>query len=428
MARRACIIAVGNEVVHGFIVNTNSAWLARELGELGFDVAYHLSVNDRQDELTARLKAALSEGLFIVTTGGIGPTVDDNTRQSVAAALGVELKLDHDALAKLSERYAAVGRKFPQGSERQCKRPEGSKFIANAFGTASCFLARHGEGGIAVLPGVPRELKGIWAEELRAAVIEEFGLHERFFSRELRVFGIPESDLDLRVKSLLESKEAEGAILVDDAVMRLRWRVAATEQADADKILVPILDAARAELGDLVFAEGNIELETCTVDLLREKQLKVACAESCTGGMIAHLLTNVAGSSDVLLESAVTYSNDAKQRRLGVSAGTLKSHGAVSGETASEMVRGIQRESGADICVAVTGIAGPGGGSDAKPVGTVWLAAAMANEVRAWHLRVPGERELVKWRTARTALNTLRLAALHGKLPETIAHWVAPPA
>lgn len=114
MARRACIIAVGNEVVHGFIVNTNSAWLARELGELGFDVAYHLSVNDRQDELTARLKAALSEGLFIVTTGGIGPTVDDNTRQSVAAALGVELKLDHDALAKLSERYAAVGRKFPR--------------------------------------------------------------------------------------------------------------------------------------------------------------------------------------------------------------------------------------------------------------------------------------------------------------------------
>ena len=152
MTNRACIIAVGNEVVHGFIVNTNSAWLARELGELGFDVAYHLSVNDRESELVRRIKAALDEGLFVVTTGGIGPTMDDRTRQGAATALGVELKLDHDALAKLQERYAAMGRKFPEGSERQCMRPEGSKHIQNSFGTASCFLARDGTGGLAALP------------------------------------------------------------------------------------------------------------------------------------------------------------------------------------------------------------------------------------------------------------------------------------
>jgi nicotinamide-nucleotide amidase len=427
MTNRACIIAVGNEVVHGFIVNTNSAWLARELGELGFDVAYHLSVNDRETELVRRIKTALDEGLFVVTTGGIGPTVDDRTRQAAAKALDVELKLDHDALAKLHERYSAVGRKFPEGSERQCMRPEGSRFIHNAFGTASCFLARQGDGGIAVLPGVPRELKGIWAEELRAAIIEEFGLHERYFNREVRVFGIPESDLNNRVQEQLESDKAEGAILVDDAVMRLRWRVQASDQAEADKVLQPLIESVKAELGDLVFAEGDVELETCTVHLLAENGLKVACAESCTGGMIAYLLTNVPGSSDVLVESAVTYSNDAKTRRLGVETETLKAHGAVSEETAREMASGIKRETGADLCVAVTGIAGPGGGSEEKPVGTVWLAAAMGDIVRAWHLRVPGERELVKWRTARTALNTLRLAALHGKLPETIAHWVAPP-
>ncbi|MCA8911951.1 MAG: competence/damage-inducible protein A [Planctomycetes bacterium] len=427
MTNRACIIAIGNEVVHGFIVNTNSAWLARELGELGFDVAYHLSVNDRQEELVQRIKGALDEGLFVVTTGGIGPTVDDRTRQAAAQALDAELKLDHDALAKLHERYSAVGRKFPEGSERQCMRPEGSRFIHNAFGTASCFLARKGDGGIAVLPGVPRELKGIWGEELRAAIIEEFGLHERYFSREVRVFGIPESNLNNRVQEQLESAEAEGAILVDDAVMRLRWRVQAGDQAEADKVLQPLIESVRTELGDLVFAEGNVELETCTVHLLAEKGLRVACAESCTGGMIAHLLTNVPGSSDVLVESAVTYSNDAKVRRLGVKPETLEAHGAVSEETAREMAAGIKRESSADLCVAVTGIAGPGGGSDEKPVGTVWLAAAMSDEVQAWHLRVPGDRELVKWRTARTALNTLRLAALYGKLPETIAHWVAPP-
>ncbi|MCZ7605701.1 MAG: competence/damage-inducible protein A [Planctomycetota bacterium] len=431
MARRACIISIGNEVVHGFIVNTNSAWLARELAELGFDVAYHLAVSDREDDLAYRLKVALSEGLLVVTTGGIGPTVDDRTRQAAARALGLELKLDHDALARLHERYAAMGRKFPEGSERQCMRPEGATFIPNAFGTASCFLLRQGEGGIAVLPGVPRELKGIWAEEMRAAIIEQFGIGRRYFSRELRVFGIPESDLDLRAKTLLESREAEGAILVDDAVMRLRWRLPAEDQAEADKVLQPILDAARAELGDLVFAEGDIELEAATVKLLAEKGLKVACAESCTGGMIAHLLTNVPGSSDVLLESAVTYSDAAKVKRLGVKQATLDAHGAVSEQTALEMANGLLAQWPAkqrpDIAVAVTGIAGPSGGSEEKPIGTVWLAAVMGGQAKAWHLRVPGDRQLVKWRTARTAINTLRLAALHGKLPETITHWVAPP-
>lgn len=427
MQRRACIIAVGNEVVHGFIVDTNSAWLARELGELGFDVAYHLSVNDREKELARRLKAALDEGLFVITTGGVGPTVDDRTRQASAKALGAELELDHDVLAKLKERYAAMGRKFPQGSERQAMRPTGSIHINNAFGTASCFVSRHGEGGIAVLPGIPRELKGIWHEEMRRAIIEEFGLHQRWFTREARVFGLPESDLNNRVQSLLESDVAEGAILVDDAVMRLRWRVLAESSEQADTVLDELIGAAKDELGDLVFAEGDVSLEEATVCQLLDRKLKVACAESCTGGMIAHLLTNVSGSSGTLLESAVTYSNDAKMRRLGVKDETLEAHGAVSRETAEGMVTGVKKASGADLCVAVTGIAGPDGGSAEKPVGTVWLACAFGKDVRSWQLRVPGDRELVKWRTARAALNTLRLTALHGRLPETVTHWITPP-
>ena len=432
MGRRACIIAIGNEVVHGFIVDTNSAWLARELGELGFDVAYHLSVNDRQDELVKRLRAALDEGLFVVTTGGIGPTVDDRTRQAAAEALGIELQLDLDVLAKLKDRYAAMGRKFPDGSERQAMRPAGSSHINNAFGTASCFVAREGEGGIAVLPGIPRELKGIWQEEMRRVLIEQFGLHERWFSREVRVFGLPESDLNNRVQKLLESEAAEGAILVDDAVMRLRWRVLAESQEQADKVLGKLIAEAKAELGDLVFAEGDISLEQATVDLLLEKDLKVACAESCTGGMIGHLISSVDGSSGTLVESAVTYANEAKTSRLGVTQDTLNSAGAVSRETAEQMVRGLfdtwkSTDTPLDLAVSVTGIAGPGGGSDQKPVGTVWLACGYKGAVRSWQLRVPGDRALVKWRTARAALNTLRLTALHGKLPESIIHWMTPP-
>jgi nicotinamide-nucleotide amidase len=420
--RKAAIFAVGNEVVHGFIINSNAAWLARELSQLGFDVQYHMAVTDRESDVVAALSSALAEGCLVITSGGIGPTVDDRTREAAAKALGVPLELDHDDLARLHDRYAAMGRRFPEGSERQCMRPAGARLILNAFGTASCFLARKGEGGIAVLPGVPRELKGIWAEELRKALIEEFGLETAWQSRQLMVFGAPESDLNNRVRDLLERTDAEGAILVDDAVIRLRWRV----RGDA-ALLEPILAEARKRLGDLVFAEAEETLEGATVRLLNETGQRVACAESCTGGMVSHLLTNVPGSSNVLLEGAVTYSNEAKQRRLGVRAETLEQHGAVSEACALEMARGMLRDSGADITIATTGIAGPGGGTDDKPVGTVWIAAAMGANARAWKLRVPGDRELVKWRTARTALNTLRLAALHGKLPEQIAHWVTPP-
>lgn len=420
--RKAAIFAVGAEVVHGFIINSNAAWLARELSQLGFDVQYHLALPDRESDIVAAISEALADGCLIITSGGIGPTVDDRTREAAAKALGAPLELDHDDLARLHDRYAAMGRRFPTGSERQCMRPAGSRLVQNAFGTASCFLARKGEGGIAVLPGVPRELKGIWAEELRAALIEEFGLEAAWQSRLLMVFGIPESDLNNRVRDLLERNDAEGAILVDDAVIRLRWRV----RGEA-ALLEPILAEARARLGDLVFAEAEETLEGATVRLLNETGRRVACAESCTGGMVSHMLTNVPGSSNVLLEGAVTYSNEAKQRRLGVRAETLAQHGAVSEACALEMARGMLRDSGADIAIATTGIAGPNGGTDDKPVGTVWLAAAMGEAARAWRLRVPGDRELVKWRSARTALNTLRLAALHGKLPDQIAHWVTPP-
>lgn len=421
MSRKAVILAIGNEVVRGHVVDTNSAWLAQALADIGFDVHSHAAIPDDTAEIARRVKDSLAAGMLVIATGGIGPTVDDRTRQGVAEALGVALKLDLDDLARLQERYAAMGRKFPDGSERQCMRPEGSTLIPNAFGTASCFFARQ---GVAVLPGVPREMKGIWNEELRIALIEAFGLPGRWHTRELRVFGLPESDLNNRVADLLGD---EGAILVDDAVIRLRWRVLAETDEQADAALMPTLDEAVKRLGDLVVARGDTSLEQATVEALRGAGLKAACAESCTGGLIAHMLTNVPGSSDVLLESAVVYSNEAKQRRLAVKAETLAAHGAVSGETAAEMARGILASSGAGVAVATTGIAGPGGGSVDKPVGTVWIGAAMGDATRTWRLRVPGDRELVKSRSARTALNTLRLAAIHGKLPENIAHWVSPP-
>lgn len=420
-SRRAAVLSIGNEVVQGFLLNTNSQWLARELGDLGFDVAYHLCLLDREEELVWRLKAALDEGLFVVATGGIGPTEDDRTRHAAAKALGLELVLDHEALHDLHERYSQMGRAFPKGSEIQCMAPKGATTIRNAFGTASCFYLRRGQAGICVMPGVPREMKGVWAEEMRPKIIDDFGLNERFFAREIKCFGLPESEIDNRVKHLLPDggkSPVEGAILVDDAVIRLRWRVLTRSEEGAAALIQPFIDEARNILGDVVFAEGDVSLEGTTVNLLRERKLRVACAESCTGGMIAHLLTQVPGASETLIESAVTYSNDAKLRRLGVKRETLENHGAVSEACVREMVAGIARESGAELCVSVSGIAGPTGGVDGKPVGTVWMALWFAGQVHAWHMRMPGEREVFKWRVARTALNALRLTALHGKPPE----------
>ncbi|MCC6465714.1 MAG: CinA family nicotinamide mononucleotide deamidase-related protein [Planctomycetes bacterium] len=424
--RQACIVAVGSEVVQGYVVNTNAAWLAQELAGLGWDVVRHEAVTDREADITHAVKAALEAGLLVVVCGGIGPTVDDRTRQAAAAALGLPLRLDHDDLARLQERYSAAGRRFPEGSEIQCMRPEGARLVPNAFGTASCFLARHANSGLCVLPGVPRELKGIWAEEMRAALVEEFGVQAPLFARELKCFGLPESDLNNRVRHLLEDPRAEGAILVDDAVIRLRWRAAAQDQAAADQVLEPLVAEAAQLLGDLVIGTGDVTLEQVTVQALRERGLRVALAESCTGGMVAHLLTNVPGSSDVLLESCVVYANEAKQRRLGVKPETLAGQGAVSEAAVLEMLQGLNA-TGAQLRLAVSGIAGPGGGTPEKPVGTVWLAAGMGDTARAWRLRVPGDRELVKWRSARAALNTLRLAALHNRLPEHPAQWFTPP-
>lgn len=425
----ALILAIGSEVVQGRTIDANSAWLSLELQEMGFEVVGHRALPDRQPAIEAELRRALGEGLLVVGTGGIGPTVDDRTRQAAAAALKKPLQLDHAALHALQERYSAVGRVFPEGSEIQCMAPAGAELVPNPFGTASCFVAEAGGGVLVVLPGVPREMKGVWREEMRPRLAERFGLRGPPATRELRVFGIPESDLNNRVTDLLESPGSgvEASILVDDAVIRLRWMHRAGGEEGEARLEALIADA-RARLGDLVYAGGEISLEEAAVRALAARGWRAATAESCTGGMIGHLLTQVPGSSAVYSEGFIAYSNDAKTRLLGVRQETLARHGAVSEETAREMIRGLMERSGADIGVAVTGIAGPDGGTPEKPVGTVWLAAAAAGGERAWRLSVPGDRELVKWRTARTALNVLRLAAAHGALPETPARFVAPPA
>ncbi|MBE7491494.1 MAG: CinA family nicotinamide mononucleotide deamidase-related protein [Planctomycetes bacterium] len=422
------IFAVGSEVVQGFIINSNAAWLAREMAELGFDVVRHEAVRDDKDAIAARLRPCMPQGLLVIVCGGIGPTTDDLTRQAVAEALGRKLVLDKDDLARLQARYTAMGREFPRGSEIQCMRPDGARLIPNAYGTASCFLVRHGNGGVAVLPGVPREMKAVFADELRKALAEEFGSPGRFFTRELKCFGLPESAIDNLCKDLLQPQGATAAILVDDAVIRLRWRVMAADETAAAAVLAPLADEARRRLGEVVFGTFEDSLEGVTLAACKQAGLKVALAESCTGGMIAHLLTNVPGSSEVLVESCVTYDNQAKIRRLGVKPETLQTHGTVSEACVREMVEGIARESKTDLCVATSGIAGPGGGSEDKPVGTVWLGAWFRGETRAWRLQVPGDRELVKWRSARTAINLLRMTAQKGALPDRPAHWIAPPS
>lgn len=427
MERRVVIVTIGTELVLGETLDTNARWLSRELGDLGFRVVRHVSVPDDETAMVREIKRALSEGALVITSGGIGPTVDDRTRQAVAIALGVDLRLDHDELARLKDRYAASARAFPDGSEIQCMRPDGSELVPNAFGTASCFFATTDNAGVVALPGVPRELQGIWREELRPLLVDHFGVGGRWFERELRVFGYPEADLGNRLRDLLERDDVSASILPNDSVIRVCWRMQSDDEEKADALLDPIVADARSRLGTAIFSDRDESLADVVVRLATEQGRTLATVESCTGGRVAAALTGVAGSSAVFMDGAVTYSNAAKMRRVGVRQETLDTHGAVSEQTALEMATGMRESSDVDLSVATTGIAGPTGGSDDKPVGTVWFAVATRDTSRAWRLQVPGDRELVQWRSARAALNALRLTLLAGAPPDKISHWMTPP-
>ena len=407
---KAVILSVGDEVVAGQIVDSNAAWLAEQLLGLGVEVTRHIAVRDVEDEIEQALRAHAPECNLIAVSGGLGPTEDDLTRHGVARAAGVGLVLDEASLEHIVQRFYRYGRKMPPRNRIQAMLPEGSTVLPNSQGTAPGFITCCDDTCVAAMPGVPREMKVMFTDHLRPFI--ETMPHERLPVRveRLKLFGMPESLVNQTIRHLM-GRQANPLVglLVSEGVISVKFTCTAPSQAESSDLIRPVREECAALLGDAIFGTGDDTLHGVVAALLERHGRTIAVAESCTGGLIGHYLTEVSGISRFFLEDLVTYSNEAKIDLLGVAPETIQAVGAVSEEVAAAMAEGVRRRSGADIGLSTTGIAGPTGGSAEKPVGLVYIGLATEAGTQVERLTFVGDRTVVKDRAAKAALNVVRL-------------------
>ncbi|PHY10454.1 MAG: competence/damage-inducible protein A [Acidobacterium sp.] len=407
----AAIIAVGSELLTPEKVDTNSLFITQTLNDLGIAVAFKSIVGDDRAELTAHVAHALQRHRVLILTGGLGPTDDDLTREVVAAHLGLAMHEDPEIITVMERRFASRGWTMPAVNRRQAQVPEGATVLANPNGTAPGLWLTHDGAVIALLPGPPREMKPMMAGEVRSRLLALAG-DTRLHRRLVRVSGKGESAVEEIVQPiysrwLAQDPRIETTILAGLGQVELHLVLQSTDAARAALVLAVAVAELTAALGQDVVSTDGRGLEAVVGDLLRARGWWVALAESCTGGLATSRLTDVPGSSDYVERSVVAYSNQAKVELLGVPAALIQDHGAVSEAVAVAMAEGIRDRAGVNVGVGITGIAGPGGGSDDKPVGTVCIAVAGAlTEVRTF--RFPGGREMVKAMSANWAIDLLR--------------------
>jgi nicotinamide-nucleotide amidase len=402
------ILATGDELLTGQLVDTNSVWLMDRFWELGVLVRRKTLVGDDRADLLAALRETSARADLVVMTGGMGPTEDDLTSESVAELLGVPLELHAPSLAAIQERFRRFGRTMTPNNEKQARFPRGAEIIPNPYGTAPGFSVRVGRAELACFPGVPSELMGMCQEWLLPRVAARLGKVPA--SGMVKLFGVPESHADHRMRPIMDDPANDGVRFGYRAhwpEVHVKWMVPEPDAgARAERIRARVRDA----FGDQVFGEGKDELPELVVSGLAARGQRVALAESCTGGLLAQLLTEVPGASAVLDVGVVAYANEIKERVLGVGAGLLASHGAVSEPVARALAEGARRLGAATWGVGITGIAGPSGGTPEKPVGTVHLALAGPARTETVQRLYRGDRQRIRRQAAFEALNMLRLA------------------
>ena len=378
---RAEILTIGDELCRGEIVNTNAAWLAAALWDLDVTVIWMTSCRDEDDEMRQAFATAAGRADVVVASGGLGPTEDDRTVDVVAALLGVEPAIDAIARARMEERAAKIQFKLTANNLRQVRAPAGARGLANAVGAAPGFEVTLGPAPVFCLPGVPAEMRAIFDDGVRARIVAlrdaQGAQAERIARRIYRVFGLGESHVATALAGVLDGVAGASLHYQTKFPEVLVKVVIRDRDPDAAAARLEAVDAAvRARLGDKIYGTGDDELAAALGRALSAAGATLATAESCTGGMVGALITDVAGSSRYYVGGAITYSNEEKMRQLGVRAEVLAEHGAVSVACVREMAQGARARFGADYAVAVSGVAGPGGGSEDQPVGTVWLAVA----------------------------------------------------
>ena len=417
------IINTGSELMLGRVLNTHQHWLCRQLADMGRVVTRQVAVADTAADIEQAVREALARVDLVITTGGLGPTSDDITRDRIAALLGRKLHEDAAIVAHIEGFFRHRHRVMPASTRVQAMIPEGATILHNANGTAPGLAMRVApnpfrEGGkaswLVMLPGPPRELRPIFTESVAPLIAREFPLESEFTCRTLKTTGIGESVAEEKIAGPLKP--------LTDSVLELGYCARSGEVdlrfvAHGAKGAAMVAEAeriVRGLLGDAIYGEGDDQLEAVLVRLLTQRGATLAIAESCTGGFVANRITNVPGASAVLLAGLVTYSNAAKQEFLGVRAETLATHGAVSEATAREMAEGARRRTGATYAIATTGIAGPTGETPGKPVGTVFMAGASARGTTALHRINRYDRETFKFITSQQVMDLLRLEVLRG--------------
>ncbi len=375
------VFCIGTELTRGELTNSNASWLSTRLTELGFEVTEHVVTDDNAARIKDAFLRLMRTHTIVLTTGGLGPTTDDLTTVTIAEALGVPTVRDQESFEILRQRFEKLGRPMTDSNAKQADFPQGATILPNPVGTAPGFAVEHGSARAFFMPGVPREMKRIFEGEVLPRIRASApNVHHQV---RLRTFGLPESTVGDKLRGL---EEANAGVIIGYRAHFPEIEVKVLARGDTHGAARELCDKVAAEvrvrLADVLYGEGEETYASSLSRLLRGKGLTLAIAESCTGGLLGSLLTKEPGASEFLLLDAVTYANSAKTRVLGVSEDILRGHGAVSAEVAASMAEGARRVSGADLSVAITGVAGPSGGSEDKPVGTVHFATASKHGTR----------------------------------------------
>ncbi len=410
---KAEIIAVGSELLTPDRLDTNSLFLTQELNRLGIEVARKTIVGDDRQLLSDAFRGALERVELVIASGGLGPTEDDVTRETVAELLGRKLQRNDEILRAIEARFRSFKREMPAINVRQAMVPEGAEPLDNPRGTAPGLWIEDRGRLIALLPGPPRELKPMFLEKI-VPRLERRVSAVRMFHRELRVAGMGESHVEQRIAPIYKRySEVNTTILAAPGEIQIHLRTWTGDAKHAEKTINELTESIQLALGERIFTTEGQSMEEVVAQLLTLNNATIAAAESCTGGLLAQRLTTIAGSSSFFLGGVVCYSNELKTAWADVPAETIQANGAVSADVAVALAEGIRRRAGSTLGVGITGIAGPGGGSEEKPVGTVHIALASANGVKQLGRIYPGDREAIRWQASQIALDMVRVHFLY---------------
>jgi nicotinamide-nucleotide amidase len=414
---KAEIIAVGSELLTPDRLDTNSLFLTEELNKLGIEVLRKTIVGDHRELLAEAFRDALNRVPVVISSGGLGPTEDDLTRETLAELLGRRLQRNDDVVKAIEARFRSFKREMPALNLRQAMVPEGAEVLENPRGTApGLWLEDHGRM-IALLPGPPRELKPLFLEQVLPRLQRRVS-GVRMIKRELRVTGLGESHVEERIRPIYTRyTDVNTTILATPGEIQIHLRAWTDDAAQTNSVLNEMVCSFELALGDRIFARSAAALEEVVAALLTEHRSTIAVAESCTGGLLAERLTSIPGSSNYFLGGVVCYSNELKTAWTDVPPQMIAMKGAVSSEVGVALAEGIRRRAGSSLGVGITGIAGPSGGSEEKPVGTVHIALAASTGVTERQVHLPGDREMIRFHASQVALDMVRVYFLYNGNP-----------